>query len=84
MNITPNDFYKIIEEEVEAYLSEVDLSDQELDRLLKMGMKKKPEEELDSKEMLNMLGTDGIKDVMIALAQALGDKDLVDYTKAMR
>ena len=84
MNITPNDFYKIIEEEVEAYLSEVDLSDQELDRLLRMGMKKKPEEELDSKEMLNILGTDGIKDVMIALAQALGDKDLVDYTKAMR
>ena len=84
MNMTPNDFYKIIEEEVEAYLKEVDLSDQDLDRLLKMGMKKEPEEELDSKEMLSMLGADGIKDVMIALAQALGDKDLVDYTKAMR
>ncbi len=84
MNITPDDFYNIIEEEVQAYLKEVEISDQDLDRLLKMGTKKEPEEEIDSQEMLNLLGPDGIKDVMIALAQALGDKDLVDYTKAMR
>lgn len=84
MNITPDDFYNIIEEEVSAYLREVDITDRELDHLLKIGMKKEPEEKLDSKEMLNLLGSDGIKDVMIALAQALGDKDLVDYTKAMR
>jgi Fe-S cluster assembly ATPase SufC len=87
MNITPDDIYKILEEEVQSYLEEVELTDHELNRLLRVGMKggsEKAGQEVDSKEMLRLLGPDGIKDVMVALAQALGDKDLVDYTKAMR
>jgi hypothetical protein len=87
-------FHQIIKEEVTKLLSEIDISDKELDRLLAMGRKEdmpkekvvqvirdNPEEATDA--IFSILGADGIKDVMIALANAAGDEELLDYTKTI-
>ena len=94
MKISKEHLNKIITEEVQRALSEIDISDRELDRLLAMGRKKQspkekitqvigdnPEEATDA--MFNILGADGIKDIMIALAHASGDEELLNYTKTM-
>ena len=94
MKITFGKFNKIITEEVERFLSEMDISDKELDRLLAMGRKDEvpkekvaqvigdnPEEATDA--IFDILGADGIKDVMIALAHASGDEELLNYTKTI-
>ena len=92
MKISKEHLNKIITEEVQRALSEI--TDDELERLLAMGREKKspkekitqvigdnPEEATDA--MFNILGADGIKDVMIALAHASGDEELLNYTKTM-
>tara|TARA_R100001510_G_C7544466_1_gene130679 strand:- start:323 stop:616 length:294 start_codon:yes stop_codon:yes gene_type:complete len=92
MKISKEHLNKIITEEVQRALSEI--TDDELERLLAMGRKKQspkekitqvigdnPEEATDA--MFNILGADGIKDVMIALAHASGDEELLNYTKTM-
>lgn len=94
MRISFGKFHEIINEEVTKFLSEVDISDKELDHLLAMGRgedvpKEKvvqvigdnPEEATDV--MFSLLGPDGIKDIMIALANAAGDEELLQYTKTM-
>jgi len=94
MKIPFGKFHKIITEEVERFLSEIDISDKELDRLLAMGRKDEtpkemvtqvigdnPEEATDA--MFSILGADGIKDIMIALAHAAGDEELLKYTKTI-
>ena len=94
MKISKEHLNKIITEEVERALSEIDISDRELNRLLAMGREKQspkekitqvigdnPEEATDA--MFNILGADGIKDIMIALAHASGDEELLSYTKTM-
>tara|TARA_R100000152_G_C6763341_1_gene187759 strand:- start:325 stop:624 length:300 start_codon:yes stop_codon:yes gene_type:complete len=94
MKITFGKFHEIITEEVEKFLSEIDISDKELDRLLAMGRKDKepkekvvqvirdnPEEATDA--MFSILGADGIRDIMVALAHAAGDEELLSYTKTM-
>jgi len=87
MNITPEDIYRILEEEVKMYLGEIDLTDDQLDVLLKKGMGKtrEPEEhDMSKEEIFGILGQDGIEDLMIALANVIGDDDLVKYTKSMK
>ncbi len=92
MKISKEHLNKIITEEVQRALSEI--TDDELERLLAMGRKKQspkekitqvigdnPEEATDA--MFNILGADGIKDIMIALAHASGDEELLNYTKTM-
>jgi len=92
MKISKEHLNKIITEEVQRALSEI--TDDELERLLAMGREKQspkekitqvigdnPEEATDA--MFNILGADGIKDVMIALAHASGDEELLNYTKTM-
>ena len=92
MKITKKHLNKIITEEVQRALSEI--TDDQLDRLLAMARKDEtpkeritqvigdnPEEATDA--MFNILGADGIKDVMIALAHAAGDEELLSYTKTM-
>jgi len=92
MKINKKHLSKIITEEVQRALSEI--SDDELDRLLAMGRKDEtpkekitqvigdnPEEATDA--IFDILGADGIKDVMIALAHASGDEELLNYTKTM-
>ena len=92
MKISKEHLNKIITEEVQRALSEI--TDDELERLLAMGREKKspkekitqvigdnPEEATDA--MFNILGADGIKDIMIALAHASGDEELLNYTKTM-
>lgn len=94
MKITSEAFHQIINEEVTKFLTEIDISDKELDRLLAMGreddpakekvaqvIRDNPEEATDA--IFSILGVDGIKDVMIALANAAGDEELLDYTKTM-
>ena len=94
MRISFGKFHEIINEEVTKFLSEVDISDKELDHLLAMGRgedvpKEKvvqvigdnPEEATDV--MFSLLGPDGIKDIMIALANAAGDEELLQYTRTM-
>tara|TARA_R100000664_G_C2731155_1_gene121701 strand:+ start:46 stop:345 length:300 start_codon:yes stop_codon:yes gene_type:complete len=94
MKITKQHLNKIITEEVQRALSEIDISDRELDRLLAMGRKDKepkekvvqvirdnPEEATDA--MFSILGADGIRDIMVALAHAAGDEELLSYTKTM-
>ena len=94
MKITFGKFHNIITEEVERFLSEIDISDKELDRLLAMGRKDEapkekvaqvirdnPEEATDA--MFSILGADGIKDIMVALAHAAGDEELLKYTKTI-
>ena len=92
MKITKQHLNKIITEEVQRALSEI--TDDQLDRLLAMARKDEtpkeritqvigdnPEEATDA--MFNILGADGIKDVMVALAHAAGDEELLSYTKTM-
>ena len=92
MKISKEHLNKIITEEVQRALSEI--TDDELERLLAMGREKQspkekitqvigdnPEEATDA--MFNILGADGIKDIMIALAHASGDEELLNYTKTM-
>jgi len=94
MKITFGKFHQIINEEVTKLLSEIDISDKELDRLLAMGrgedvpkekvvqvVRDNPEEATDA--MFSVLGADGIKDIMIALANASGDEELLNYAKTM-
>ena len=94
MKITFGKFHEIITEEVEKLLSEIEISDRELDKLLALGRKEdapkekvaqvirdNPEEATDA--MFSILGPDGIKDVMIALANASGDEELLQYTRTM-
>ena len=94
MKITFGKFHQIINEEVTKLLSEIDISDKELDRLLAMGrgedvpkekvvqvVRDNPEEATDV--MFSVLGADGIKDIMIALANASGDEELLNYAKTM-
>jgi hypothetical protein len=94
MKITKTKLKEVIKEEVKKVLSEIDISDKELDRLLAMGRKDEapkekvtqvirdnPEEATDA--IFSILGSDGIKDVMIALANAAGDEELLDYTKTI-
>ena len=94
MKITKKHLNKIITEEVQRALSEIDISDRELDRLLAMGRKDKepkekvvqvirdnPEEATDA--MFSILGADGIKDIMTALAHAAGDEELLKYTQTI-
>ena len=92
MKISKEHLNKIITEEVQRALSEI--TDDELERLLATGREKQspkekitqvigdnPEEATDA--MFNILGADGIKDIMIALAHASGDEELLNYTKTM-
>jgi len=94
MKITFGKFHEIITEEVEKFLSEIDISDKELDRLLAMGreaeppkekvvqvIRDNPEEATDA--MFSILGADGIKDIMTALAHAAGDEELLKYTQTI-
>jgi len=94
MKITFGKFHEIITEEVEKLLSEIEISDRELDKLLALGRKEdapkekvaqvirdNPEEATDA--IFSILGPDGIKDVMIALANASGDEELLQYTRTM-
>tara|TARA_R110002020_G_scaffold4904_1_gene21060 strand:+ start:2814 stop:3101 length:288 start_codon:yes stop_codon:yes gene_type:complete len=94
MKITFGEFHQIITEEVERFLSEVEISDAELDKLLALGrgddvpkekvvqvVRDNPEEATDV--MFSVLGADGIKDIMIALANAAGDEELLQYTRTM-
>lgn len=94
MKITFGKFHQIINEEVERFLSEVEISDKELDHLLAIGrgedvpkekvvqaIRDNPEETTDV--MFSVLGADGIKDIMVALANASGDEELLQYIRTM-
>ena len=94
MKITKTKLKEVIKEEVKKALSEMDISDKQLDRLLAMGRKDEapkekvtqvirdnPEEATDA--IFSILGSDGIKDIMVALAHAAGDEELLKYTKTI-
>ena len=39
---------------------------------------------MSKEEIFGILGQDGIEDLMVALANVIGDEDLVKYTKSMK